>query len=168
MPELITAAYARVNRSLRPAWDFLVGICAALLIERFLGVDIELWILAALGLFFFLMGARWEKLPNAGGYRLRKMAPLVLDLLKAKDGVEGGSGGMSHFSLANELRTELQKLKINHPDLHITHRTGDAVDEKYLEFVKTQLFLERLRQCCLDGDVKGARDVMRRLNGDSA
>ena len=112
------------------------------------------------------MGTRWEKLPNAGGYRLKRLESSVLELLKAKDDVSGGSGSISHLSLASEVTAELDNLNVGHPDLHLTHRSGDPVDVEYVKFMETQLFLVRLRDYCLASDLKSARALWQRMTSN--
>ncbi len=111
----------------------------------------------------------WKGLPTPiifGGYRLRRLTPLVLDVLRIKElaSSQGMSVGITHFSLASELSTKLDQLRIEHPDLHTTFRAGDTVDDKYTSYSLVLVYLEVLRRHCMTGDLRGARAIMSRVN----
>ena len=105
-----------------------------------------------------------------GGYRLRRIAPLVFELLRTKEfaSSKDTSVSITHLSLASELTRKLDQLRIEHPDLHTTHRFGDAVDDEYVKFTLVLVFLDVLRRSCLDGDLKGAQSIMSRVNSNDA
>ncbi len=140
-------------------------------------LHIPLWVLiftangiGTIGIFWWIWHDTGKAPIIAGGYRLRRLAPLVLELLRTKElaSSEGTSVGIMHFSLASELTKKLNELRIEHPDLHSTHRFGDAMDDEYLKFTLVLLFLEVLRRNCLAGDLRGARAIMSRIKRNGA
>ena len=98
-----------------------------------------------------------ENLPIiAGGRRLRKLEPMVSDLVALKESDYTGQpfSKLAAYSKAKQLAKKLDDLRVPRPSL-----LADSHDRDRL-LVETT-FLSRLTLCCIEGDLKRARNIHR-------
>ena len=94
-----------------------------------------------------------------GGWRLRRLVPLVDMLSLAKEHAlsDEDAYGVTHAATAVELTEKLNKLGIQCPDLTARHRP--LFPGRQMDMAKESLaFLKRLRFYCLDRDLKGGQE----------
>ena len=122
-----------------------------------------LMVLLGLLFVFFLTWAIWadraKLLAIAGGYRLRRLIPLIDTLTLAKEQTRSNADAynITHQFVAKELTEKLEALRIPCPDLTVKYQHVFP-DRQGTGFLTSMAFLKRLRFYCVDGDLKGARE----------
>ena len=147
---LMLMGWVAISDDLRDFMDTLSSLSPVQLLFGFQILFVAGWI-------GWLLYDERENLPIiAGGRRLRKLEPLVNDLVALKESDYTGQpfSKLAAYSRAKQLANKLDDLRVPRPSL-----LADGHDRDRLLHEMT--FLSQLTLCCMEGDLKRARNIHR-------